>query len=258
MLSSKTGTWCAGDLPPDVAAAVPSEYRQHNIRGLYPTSRGTLGRAVCIGDASATRAAFRASIRRLGVPRLGLYLLHWPLTHAAYALDDERHAAARRSAWGGLAQLRREGLVDAIGVSNFSPRHVEELLKIEPPSVMQVEMHLLLQRPELRSFCERHRILLQSYGHHRPEMRQHNLLTHVSSALPLGGHPMPLGLLSMRWALQSSVALIPRSRRSAYVEENARVFEFALPVEAMRVLGSADANASLFGLHEAFVHDMIR
>ena len=62
----------------------------------------------------------------------------------------------------------------------------------------------------------------------------------------------------MRWALQSAVALIPRSRKTAYIESNQRVFDFALPPEAMKVLSSADANTSLYGLHEVFVRDGIR
>jgi diketogulonate reductase-like aldo/keto reductase len=122
----------------------------------------------------------------------------------------------------------------------------------------QVELHLLLQRPELRSYCAARRILLQSYGHHKPELHQHPLLAHVSRALPLDDAPLPLGLLSMRWALQSGVALLPRSRRLQYIAENLRVFTFALPAEAMRVLERADANTSLYGLHEIFVHDGVK
>ena len=161
-----------------------------------------------------------------------------------------------------MIALRDKGYVKSIGVSNFSPRHVEELIaaKLEAPTIMQSEVHLMLQQPTLRSFCEEHSILLQGYGHHKPEMSQHTLLTQVASALgnlPTG-QPLTLGLLSMRWALQSAVALIPRSRKTEYIESNQRVFDFALPPEAMKVLISADANTSLYGLHEVFVRDGIR
>ena len=257
LLSSKHGTWCEAPLPPEIAAAVPAEYRQHRLGGLYPTSRGTLGRGVCIGDADATRAAFHATLARLGVRKLGVYMLHWPLTHAAYELGDARHAAMRLSAWGALVELQRQGLVEAIGVSNFSPRQIAPLLKLGVPSVLQVELHLLLQRPELQAFCEANGILLQSYGHHRPELGEHGLLSQVSRALPLDGKPLPMGLMSMRWALESGVALIPRSRKLAYVADNLRVFDFALPAEALPVLAKADANASLYGLHELFVRDQV-
>ena len=257
VIASKHGGWCTAELPPNVAAAVPDEYRQRGLGGLYPTSRGTLGRGVCIGDGKATRAAFHATLRRLGVERLDLYLLHWPLTHAAYALDDPRHAAMRLSAWAALVELKRSGVVDAIGLSNFSPRQIEPLLELAAPSVLQVELHLLLQRPELRAFCEAHDIVLQSYGHHRPELGQHGLLSQVTKALTLDGKPLPTGLLSMRWALESGVALIPRSRKLAYVADNLRIFDFALPAEARGILAKADANVSLYGLHEIFVHDRV-
>ena len=114
VLSSKAGTWCRGALPPALLPAVPAEYRHLELRGFYPTPRGTLGRGVCIGDAGATRAAFNASLARLGVRRLGLYLLHWPLTHAAYALDDPAHAAVRLEAWRELCNLKRDGAVAAV------------------------------------------------------------------------------------------------------------------------------------------------
>ena len=94
-----------------MARAVPAEYRAYNLGGLYPTPHGTLGRGVCIGGAAETRQALNRSLSRLGVETLDLYLLHWPLTHAAYALDDPRHAQLRLDAWRELVRLRRLGLV---------------------------------------------------------------------------------------------------------------------------------------------------
>ena len=71
LLSSKAGSWCEGALPRHVADALPPEYRHYGdqLRGFYPTPRGTLGRGVCIGGAAATRAALNATLTRLGVPR---------------------------------------------------------------------------------------------------------------------------------------------------------------------------------------------
>ena len=260
VLSSKAGTWCRAPLPPHVAAAVPDEYRRlvaaGSLGGLHPTSRGTLGRAVCIGGAAATRAAFNGTLGRLGVRRLGLYSLHWPLTDAAYALDDARHAAVRLEAWRELVALKREGLVGGIGVSNFSPRQLLPLLAEHAPDVLQVEMHLFLQQPELRALCRQHGILVQAYGHHRPELARHPQL--VDAAKALGGPHASAGLLSMRWALQAGAALVPRSsRRLEYIGANKRVFDWALPDAAVEALARADLNTSLFGLHEVFLEDRI-
>ena len=137
-------------------------------------------------------------------------------------------------------------------------------------------MHLLLQRPELRAFCAEHAILLQSYGHHKPELTRVPALSAAAAALGLARGVAPsaaageggsggeraaataVGLLSMRWALQVGSALIPRSRRIEYVEANKRVFGFTLPAQVMDALRAADANVSTYGLHEIFVQDRVR
>eukprot|EP00966_Prymnesium_polylepis_P003867 88402-Prymnesium_polylepis.2 len=91
----QAGTWCSGELPADNAAAVPPEYRRHQLRALSHAARHPLGRAVCIGGGLQTAEALNGSLARLGVARLDLHLLHWPLSHAAYDMDDERHAQVR-------------------------------------------------------------------------------------------------------------------------------------------------------------------
>ena len=232
VLSSKAGTWCAGELPADVAAAVPDEYRSAHLGGLYPiASRGTLGRGVCIGDARSTRAAFNATLTRLGVQRLSVYLLHWPLTHAAYELGDARHASMRLDAWRELLRLRQLGLASAVGVSNFSPRLLRELIAAtgEPPDLVQVEMHLLLQQPELRALCDEHGIFIQAYGHHKPEMPSTACRWRRQGPRRGGA-----ALLSMRWALQGRrhhPALAPGGVRC---DQQARLT--ALPREALPIL----------------------
>ena len=234
---------------------MPPEYRRPGLGGLYPIeSRGTLGRGVCIGGARETRAAFNASLARLGVARMGLYLLHWPLTTAAYPLDDPQHRLVRMAAWRELLRIKQEGLAAAVGVSNFSPRQLREVIAVHPPDVLQIEMHLLLQQPELRELCAAHGILIQSYGHRKLERAQHNLVTAAAEAL----RAPSVGLLSMRWALHAGAAIIPRSRTLEYVAANQRVFDFALPAGVIPALEFLNQNASLYGLHEVFVRDAIR
>ena len=213
--------------------------------------------------AAETRAALARTLARLGTEYVDIYLLHWPLTHAAYALDDARHAAVRLEAWRELVHLKRRGKIRAIGVSNFSPRQIDEIAPIEIPQLVQVELHLKLQRPELRAYCEARGILLQSYGHHRPELRTHPELALAAEGLTRGTSMAQssnsiVGLVAMRWSLQAGVTVIPRSRRLAYVQDNARVFEVPpLTDDMLKVFEGVDANASLYGLHEAFVQDWI-
>lgn len=154
-LSSKTGSWCPG---------------------WYATPRGTMARAVCIGGFEETTAAVRGSLERLGQAYLDLYLLHWPMSAAAglepeplpdgsraLRLDDPAHAAAREGAWRALLALRAQGVLRAVGVSNFSVRQLEQLRVAtgELPDVLQLELHPLLQRPSLRAYCEANGILIQ-------------------------------------------------------------------------------------------------
>jgi 2,5-diketo-D-gluconate reductase A len=191
--------------------------------------------------------------------------------------------------------------VRAIGVSNFSPRQIEPLLRIETPAVLQLELHPLLQRREVRGgharhctttllprspmrcvphcarsvllarrrrqvrkFCQEHGILLQAYsGAYKPDIRDHPELTQLMRGTQLAELvPHPAAILSMRWTLQAGAALIPRSRRAAYVGANLQVFWHGfrqlLPPSAMEALSVVDRNYSLYGLHEVFVMDSIR
>lgn len=263
IISSKAGRWCEGELPASTMDHVPPEYRAHAqqglLRGFYRTTRGTLGRGVCIGGAAETRAALERTLARLGTDYVDVFLLHWPLTHAAYALDDGRHAAMRLEAWRELSRLKRRGKIRAIGVSNFNERQIDELVTVETPQLLQVEMHPLLQRPTLRAYCEARGIMLQAYGHHRSELRDNSLLLAVAAQHGIDAEKTSaVGLLAMRWSLQAGAALIPRSRRHAYVQDNLKVFQVPhLPAGALGVLRGVDANMSLYGLHEAFVRDWI-
>jgi len=186
------------------------------------------------------------------------------MTTAAYEMSDPRHTALRLASWRELARLQRRGLVRAIGLSNFSPRLIEPLLQIATPAVVQVEMHPLLQQVELRAYCEVRGILLQAYGQHRSGAQlgaAGGPLTGVARALAAEyrvAERSAAGLLSMRWALQAGAALMPRSTRFEHVASNAQVFSLPpLSADDMLAFASLNANTSLFGLHEAFVHDQV-
>ena len=102
------------------------------------------------------REAFVDSTRKLGVEYLDLYLIHWPNP------DQDRYV----DAWRGLCRLLDEGLVRAIGVSNFKPAHLERLLESTgvAPDVNQIELNPYLARTEPRAFHEKHGIVTQSYS----------------------------------------------------------------------------------------------
>jgi len=256
-IASKAGEWCPG---------------------WYPTPRSTLARAVCIGGYERTRAAVSASLANLGVEYIDLYLLHWPMGLGAareppedderspMRLDDPAHRDARLGAWRALVELRASGVLRAIGVANWSQRQIEEAAAAtgELPQVLQMEMHPLLQRPQLRAFCERVGILVQAYGNHHENIRGHPALLQLAKS---NAHlaqlvPEPVGLLAMRWSLHSGAAILPRSRKPQYIEANKRVFwagfRQVLTPEAMEQIAQLDANTSLYGAHHLFVSDSIQ
>lgn len=106
--------------------------------------------------------------------------------------------------------------------------------------------------------------MLQAYsGAYKPDIRDHPELTQLMRGTQLAELvPHPAAILSMRWTLQAGAALIPRSRRAAYVGANLQVFWHGfrqlLPPSAMEALSVVDRNYSLYGLHEVFVMDSIR
>ncbi|KAG8467285.1 hypothetical protein KFE25_000601 [Diacronema lutheri] len=256
-LTSKTGAWCPG---------------------WYQTPRGTMARAVCIGGREDTARAVRASLEALGLSYLDLFLLHWPMSASAglesdvladgsraLRLDDPAHAAAREGAWRALLELRAAGAVRAVGVSNFSVRQLEQLRAAtgELPDVLQIELHPLLQRAELRAYCERHGILVQAYGNRHEAVTSHPALRHLAAGAPALAllAPQPEGVVSMRWALQSGAAVLSRSRKLEYIAANQQVFwpgfRHVLTPGVMHQMRALDANMSLHGAHHLFVEDRI-
>ena len=115
----------------------------------------------------------------------------------------------------------------------------------------------------MRAFCGKHGILLQAYtGAYKPELREHPELARLARRVPAAELvPYPAAILSMRWTLQAGAAIIPRSRRQAYIGTNLQVFSdgFAqlLPPSAIDTLSVLDRNTSLYGLHEIFVSDLV-
>lgn len=93
VLSSKHGAWCDGPLPAHLTEMLPPEYRGRGVGGFYPTSRGTLGRGVCIGGADAVRASLNRSLERLGTS----YLEYAPLRSVGPTSFEDNSPPLRNS-----------------------------------------------------------------------------------------------------------------------------------------------------------------
>jgi diketogulonate reductase-like aldo/keto reductase len=165
--------------------------------------------------ATTARRAFEASLERLGLDGIDLYLLHWP---------HER----RLESWRVLEQLHTEGLARSIGVSNFLVRHLDELLvhASVPPSVNQIELSPFLYRSRADTLrrCEEAGIAVEAYS---PLTKARRLSDPTLGRIAAEVGRSPAQVL-IRWSLQKGFIVIPRSSSPARIAENAAVFDFAL------------------------------
>lgn len=174
---------------------------------LWPTDHGF----------EKAQAAARASLERLGLSYIDLYLIHWP---RADRPQD------RLDSWRALEKLRREGVCRAIGVSNYTVRHLEELRASSDvdPAVDQVEFHPFVFDPELLDYCTRRGIRIEAWA---PLTRGLRFDDPVVRAVAEGHGRTPAQVL-VRWGLEHGAIEIPKSVHRERIEENARVFDFEL------------------------------
>jgi diketogulonate reductase-like aldo/keto reductase len=174
--------------------------------------------------------AFDASLARLGLDYVDLYLLHWPVPRA------------RLDSWRALEALHAAGRARAIGVSNFMPDHLEELFAAAnvPPAVNQVEVSPFLQQRDVRALCARHGVVVEAYSPLTKGLRLgHPVVTRIASEAARS----PAQVL-LRWGLQHGLVVLPKSTRPARIAENLALYDFALTDAQM---------AALDGLEEGLV-----
>ncbi len=174
----------------------------------------------------AALRAFDASQARLGERAVDLYLVHYPVERV------------RKESWRALVKLQEEGRLRAIGVSNYTVRHLEELLGESPvpPSVDQVELHPFLQQRELTIFCQARGIQLEAYAPLvKAQRMDHPVVLEVAAA-----HARTPAQVLLRWGLQHGFAVLPKSVHPARIAENAQVFDFELSPEGLEALDGLD------------------
>jgi diketogulonate reductase-like aldo/keto reductase len=167
----------------------------------------------------------QASLQRLGVDQVDLYLVHWP-------------QGGPTRAWPGMERAARNGLARHIGVSNFSAADLDAVMAAADiaPAVNQVQFSPFQFRRALLEACRRHGIVLEAYS---PLTRGRDLAhpTITGIAARLGRTPAQVLL---RWAVQRGIPVIPKSVRRERILENARVFDFALGDDDLHALDALD------------------
>jgi diketogulonate reductase-like aldo/keto reductase len=188
-----------------------------------------------------TLRAFDASTRKLGLDYLDLYLLHWPVPS-----DFEATVASYRAA----ERLLKDGRVRAIGVSNFSPKHLEDLVAggRAVPAVNQVELHPFFSQRELRDAHAKLGVVTQAwsplggvnvYFPKDPNAVKNPLAHPVIGKLAEKYGKTPAQVV-LRWHIEHGISAIPKSVRAERIAENFDVFDFALTADEVAAIDALD------------------
>jgi len=176
----------------------------------------------------STLRAFDASMERLNLDYIDLYLIHWPVPSRGLFPET----------WKAFEKLWGDGIVRAIGVCNFKPNHLETLLEKAEivPAVNQIELHPWLQQHETRDFCKKHDIQIESWG---PIGGSGGTLLDDERLKPLAEkHGKTPAQVVLRWHIQNGFVVIPKSTHPDRIRENADIFDFALSDEDMTIIES--------------------
>ena len=187
------------------------------------------------------KRACRASLERLELSHLDLYLMHWPVpAHDLYV-----------ETWKAFIELQSEGLVRSIGVSNFQPAHLERLIAETgvTPSINQVELHPYFQQVGLRREHERLGILTEDYS---PLGQGLELEDAVIVEIAQEHEKTPAQTI-IRWHLQLGNVVIPKSVTPARIAENFEVFDFELSEAQMEAIAALGAGTRIGPDPDTFV-----
>jgi diketogulonate reductase-like aldo/keto reductase len=174
-----------------------------------------------------TLRAAEGSLARMRLDSVDLLLLHWPVP------------GRRLDAWRALERLRAEGRARAIGVSNFMPHHLRELLAHchEPPSVNQIELSPFLQQRETRALCEANGIVVEAYS----PLTKGACLAHPTIARVAAEAGRTSAQVMLRWGIEKGLVVLPKSTRVERLRENLAALDVSLSASAMATLDDLEA-----------------
>ena len=237
---------------PDEAERVVSEalevgYRHIDTARVYKNEEG-VGRAIAKSGipreelfittklwnsdqgADTTPAALDASLERLGLDYVDLYLIHWP------APKYGKHVET----WQAMVELRETGKARSVGVSNFLEKHLDDIAAVSDvsPVVNQIELHPAFQQRALRAHQEQWGIRTESWGplgQGKYELAELPGLADIAAA-----HGKSVQQVAIRWHLQEGLIVFPKTTKRERMIENADVFDFELSAEQMATIAAAD------------------
>lgn len=184
------------------------------------------------------REAVEASLKKLRTAYLDLVLLHWPFGNYY-------------TAWRELEKLYHEGKIRAVGVSNFDPDRLIDLIEFNEvtPAVNQIETHLLCQRRAEGKWLKKYHVQHMAYAPlgqgRKNEMFEAPALVEITKA-----HGKTPAQVALRFLMQSGVVVIPKSVHEERIRENFDLFDFALSADEMARLAELDTAAPMIGTPE--------
>ncbi|MFC7448167.1 aldo/keto reductase [Rhodococcus daqingensis] len=184
--------------------------------------------------ADTVRREFDASLDRLGLDYLDLYLIHWPR-----AMREDYVAI-----WRAFTELRAEGRVRSIGVSNFQPAQLSRVIDETSvvPAINQIEVHPDFAQPQLRAFHADHGIVTEAWS---PLGQGGALLDDPVLARIAEKHQRSTAQVALRWHLQLGNVIIPKSVTPYRIRQNIEVFDFELDSEDLAAIADLDAGNRL-------------
>jgi 2,5-diketo-D-gluconate reductase A len=246
------GVWQtpAEDTERAVGAALSAGYRHVDTAAVYG-NEAEVGRALAASGVprddvyvvtklwnanhgyDKTLRAFDASLDKLGVDYLDLYLIHWPVPATNDYVDTFK----------AFAHLRDQGRVRSIGVSNFAPEHLRTLIDATGivPAVNQIELHPRLMQQELRDLHASLGIATEAWS----PLGQGSLLADPTVAKVAEAHAKTPAQVLIRWHVQLGNIVIPKSVNPVRIESNFDVFDFELSEQDMASIASLDDGTRL-------------
>ena len=176
--------------------------------------------------------ACKNTLRDLGVNYLDQCLVHWPNQNIPI-----------KETFDALTKLYKDGKIKSVGVSNFTIRHLQDVIKITqiPVCVNQIEFHPLLYQKDLLNFCEKYNIKVTAYSPlARAEVFDNPLLKKLGKK-----YKKTAGQISLKWLLQKGVIVIPKASSKAHLTENLDIFDFELSEEDIDLIDNLRINKRL-------------